>query len=192
MEKIIILIGFSLVFVINQGQAQRHITGTTHLEVQAGAVDNLTPDHYYGALHYYHQASRKFFWRAGIEASRSRIQVPSVVPAITSVPVESYLLKGSYFYTVMSLLNSSLYLNVGLSPLVGYEQINEGKSQINEAVSLQTKSPWVAGGQADVQVEVFLNSRWVCSINYGRRYLHGSSLGHWDDTLGLGLKFELH
>ena len=190
MYKYVIFILFSLIFVNNEVEAQRHIMGSNHLEVQVGSVDQWRTHHYY-SFHYYSQNKQNWFWRIGAEMSRTSLEVPSIAPPVTMVSFERFLIKGNYYHTLFSLLNSGVYFNGGLGPLMGYERINEGSDYINEAVSLVTKSPWLAGGEATVQAEAFLNSRWILSLNYSKRLLHGSTLGQWDDTFGLGIKVQL-
>ena len=145
MHKFFVLSFFSLVFVFSQANAQRHITGSKHLEVQAGAIDQWRTHHYL-SLHYYRQSKQNFFWRIGAEGSRTSLGVPSIIPAVTMVPVARYLLKANYYYTLFSMMNSSVYFNVGIGPLAGYEYINNDSDYINEAVRLRTKTPWVGGG----------------------------------------------
>ena len=191
MRKYLILCIFGLAFVYTEGQAQRHIQGTNHIELQGGGVDDLTSQHYYGAFYYSHLVKRNRWWRIGVEGQQARLLVATIIPDLSLVPVASFYLTPSYFYTPLSLFNSGLYLNVGLGPVLGYERINGGNAQLNEAVSISTKSPWVAGGQASGQAEFFLNARCIITVNYSKRYLHGSSLDAWDNLMGLGLKFQL-
>ena len=191
MNKILVLLGFCLVFASETVNAQRHIVGTNHLDIQVGSVNEFHSNNRFFSAAFSRLSSRRTYWRIGGQYASVDLPVNTFGTAPAVVSAQTYQLQGMYFYTLFSLFNSSIYTNVGIGPFGGYERINNGDERINDAVSLVTKSPWIGGGRADVQLEAFLNSRWIITTNYAKSYTHGSSLSQWDDYFSLGLKVQL-
>ena len=168
-------------------EAQVHMKGVNHLEISSGFFDSFDEPGYHVGIYYAKIRNKHWWWRIGFQGNTQELSSNGF-----AVPVRKYLVNGSYFYTLGSLFRNRLYFNVGGGALIGYEQINNGEARINESVVLRDRSKTVFGLNPEANVELFLSSKCILSLNYSKRVLINSDLSIWDDVYSAGVKFYIH
>lgn len=176
------------IFVFLQSaNAQIHMTGVNHLEISSGVFDSFDEPGYHAGIYYAKVKSKHWWWRIGFQANTQELSIKSF-----AIPVNKYLVNGSYFYSLGSLFRHHLYFNIGGGVLAGYEEINHGEARINESVILRDRSQMIFGLNPETNIEIFLTSKFILSLNYSKRVLINSDLSNWDDVYSGGVKFYIH
>ena len=184
--KFFIAIAFIFVF-FQTTDAQVHMKGVNHLEISSGVFDSFDEPGYHAGIYYAKIRNKHWWWRIGFQGNTQDLSLNGF-----AVPVRKYLVNGSYFYTLGSLFRNHLYFNVGGGVLAGYEQINNGEARLNESVVLRDRSKAVFGLNPEANIELFLTSKFILSLNYSKRMLINSDLSVWDDVFSGGAKFYIH
>jgi len=188
MRYVILILAIACIFIFLQSaDAQVHMTGVNHIEISSGFFYSLDEPGYHAGVYYSKVKSKHWWWRVGFQANTQELSLKSF-----AIPVNKYLVKWSYFYTLGSLFRHHLYFNVGGGVLAGYEEINLGEARINESVILKDRSKVVYGLNPEANIELFLTSKFILSLNYNKRVLINSDLSNWDDVYSGGVKFYLH
>ena len=100
------------------------------------------------------------------------------------------LLQLGYMQPLLSDRGKNIFINLGLSALGGYEELNEEKSMLPGGATLLDRSRLVYGG-AMSSVECFLSDRLLLVFKAQGRLLLGSDLHRFRPAFALGLCFNL-
>ena len=181
----VILLAF---FVFSQtASAQVHMDGVNHLALKAGFFDSFKSPGQFAGIYYSKVRNKRWWWRMGFQANWQDFSIDN-----THVLSEKYLAHGSYFLTIGSLFRHTVYFNLGLGALAGYEKINGGQTRVNESIVLADSSKPVFGLNPEANMEIFLSSKMIFTLDYSKRILINSELSVWDDVYAAGLKFYIH
>ena len=93
-------------------------------------------------------------------------------------------------HPVLSDRGKNVLLYGGISPLGGYEQLNEDKRLLPDGATLLDHSRFVYGGAVHGSVEVFLTDRVLFLVKMQGRFLFGTDVHCFRPAVSAGLRFN--
>lgn len=105
------------------------------------------------------------------------------------VPLEQYTADVGYFHNLLSSQGKVLFLNAGLSGVVGYEEVNGGRSTLDDGASLSKCSAFIYGCAATLEAEVFITDNIAAAARLRGRALWGGASGVFHCLYGISLKY---
>lgn len=109
----------------------------------------------------------------------------------TRIPLTQYTGEGGYYYNFFSDPTKMLFLNMGVSALMGYEAVNGGKRLLSDGAALQKQESFIYGGAVTLEAETYLSDNVVLLFRLRERVLWGSAANHFHTQYGLGIKIIL-
>lgn len=107
------------------------------------------------------------------------------------VPLCDYLLQMGYAHPLLSDKGKNIFLYLGPSALVGYEQLNRGDALLPDGATLLDRSGLVYGAGIQTSIECFLLDRLILSSKVQAHYLFNSDVYRLRPMLSLGLRYQL-
>lgn len=171
--------------------AQRHVPGTTGLELDAGFLDrfktkNVDNAGYFGSLYLSNYNENGSYWKYGYTQT---IRYFTPVSTHTLVNVQQYVGDLTYFKPVLSNRGSDFYLNLGAGGTLGYERINDGNNLVEPGAVIQQQSRTIYGGLVGADLEFYLSDHFVILAKAAERWYPTSDITHFNFNAGIGLKF---
>lgn len=182
MKKIILLILF-LIALVPAVMAQRYIPKMSWIEVGAGSTDKLG---FYLQAEYGFYTRNKHHWKFGANYHQN-----SFTYAKGKIPVTTLTAEGGYFLRLLSDRKKTFFLSAGLQGILGYEWVNWGEKTLADGGLIQDRDRFVYGGALGIEMEYFLNDRFVLLLHVREKCLGGSDVGLWHTEFGLGIKMML-
>ncbi|GAA4464865.1 conjugal transfer protein TraO [Nibrella saemangeumensis] len=170
--------------------AQLHQAGQSAFEVSVGALDGFRlpgQDNfgYFAGVSYSRYRSRYTYWKAGAHLNAKRYAYD-----VSRVPLNQYLGELEMYTRVFGRVSRGFVLNAGLGAAGGYEQINEDRPQIQDAI-IHNRSNWVAGPTLALEGEYLVSGRLILLARAKEYYLFRSNVVRTRFNLGIGIKFIL-
>ena len=109
----------------------------------------------------------------------------------SQVPLRDYLLQMGYAHPLLSDKGKNIFLYLGASALVGYEQLNRGDALLPDGATLLDRSGLVYGAGIQTSIECFLLDRLILSSKVQAHYLFNSDVYRLRPMLSLGLRYQL-
>jgi len=106
------------------------------------------------------------------------------------IPIDTFLLNAGYSFYLVGDSMRNVNLNLGISGLVGYEQVNRGKSILFDGSLLNTTESLVYGFSGRLSLESYLTEHLVFIVDGQLRFLQNSPLGTLHSLFGLGLRYN--
>ena len=107
----------------------------------------------------------------------------------THIPTAQYTGEGGYYHTFFSSPGKVLFLNLGVSALLGYETVNGGKRLLDDGAALYRCESFIYGGAATLEAEGYLSDRVVLLLRLRERFVWGGASGRCHCQYGIGLKY---
>ena len=107
----------------------------------------------------------------------------------THIPTAQYTGEGGYYHTFFSSLGKVLFLNLGVSALLGYETVNGGKKLLDDGAALHRCESFIYGGAATLEAEGYLSDRVVLLLRLRERFVWGGASGRCHCQYGIGVKY---
>lgn len=107
----------------------------------------------------------------------------------TRIPLAQYTGEAGYYYNFLSTPGKTVFLNAGLSGLLGYERVNGGKRMLEDGAVLQESESFIYGGFVTLEAEAYLSDCTVLAFQLRERILWGSAAGHFHTQYGIALKY---
>jgi hypothetical protein len=171
--------------------AQRHITGTAGLEIDAGFLDRFKVKKedkagFFGsiALSKFTQAGN--YWKYGYTHT---LRYYKPVPDLNLVNVQQYVGDVSYYGDILSNRGSDVYVNLGGGASVGYERINNGVRTVAPGISLTQDNKFLYGAFIGLDTEFYLSDHFVLLARAAQRWYPSSDVSNWNFNAGIGVKF---
>ena len=82
-----------------------------------------------------------------------------------------------------------MFLNIGLSGLMGYESVNGGKRLLDDGAGLKIHGAFIYGGAVTLEAEVCLTDRLSLGLRLRERVLWGGAAGHFHTQYGILLNY---
>ena len=86
-------------------------------------------------------------------------------------------------------LRRGIFLNAGLSGVIGYEEVNGGRRTLDDGASLSKCSAFIYGCAATLEAEVFITDNIAAAARLRGRALWGGASGVFHCLYGVSLKY---
>ena len=179
-----------LALMAGQAHAQRCLPGMKGVRLTAEMADGF----YCGANR--HDAGYAFSlavstytkkgnqWVFGGETLRRNLPYRN-----THIPTAQYTGEGGYYHTFFSSPGKVLFLNLGVSALLGYETVNGGKKLLDDGAALHRCESFIYGGAAAFEAGGYLSDRVVLLLRLRERFVVGGASGRCHCQYGIGVKY---
>lgn len=167
----------------SKAEAQRYIPRMSWAEVGAGSTEALGFYAQVGAGFY---TRKKHHWKFMFNYRQdyypiNTFKVPDAVASVES----------GYYVKLFADRKKTVFLSAGLEGIVGYEWINFSKDHLADGTLILSKNHAVYGGALAIEMEYFINDKYVLLLHAKEKCLGGSSVGMWHTEYGLGIKMML-
>lgn len=102
-----------------------------------------------------------------------------------------YTGEGGYYHTFLSSPDKALFLNLGVSGLLGYETVNGGKKLLDDGAALRKCGSFIYGGAVTLEAEGYLSDKIVLLARIRERFVWGGASGRCHFQYGIGVKYIL-
>ncbi len=171
-----------------EANAQRYIPKMQGLELRGGLVDGFKePQNFYAGVALSSYTKHKDRWVFGAEYMQKMYSYKSV-----QIPKSHITAEGGYYYMFLSDPSKTIFFSIGASALLGYETTNWGEKLLYDGATLTNKDAFIYGGAITFEIETYLSDRTVLLLNARERIMFGTSTGHFNTQIGLGLKFIIN
>lgn len=106
------------------------------------------------------------------------------------IPIDTFLLNGGYSFYLWGDSMRNVNINLGISGIAGYEQINRGKAKLYDGSLLAGTESFIYGAGSKLSLESYLTEHLVFIVNGQLRFLQDSQLGMLRSLLGFGLRYN--
>jgi hypothetical protein len=106
------------------------------------------------------------------------------------IPIDTFLFNSGYSFYLWGDLMRNVNLNLGISGLAGYEQVNRGKVILYDGSLLDSTENFIYGAGSKLSLESYLTEHLVFTINGQLRFLQNSELGVLHSLFGCGLRYN--
>lgn len=179
-----------LALFMGQAKAQRHLRGMKGVQLTAEMVDgfhspgNRTDAGYALSLAVFNYAGGGHKWMYGGEVMRRNCPYRN-----TGIPLVQYTGEAGYYRNLFSCPGKVVFLNIGLSGLLGYENVNGGERLLGDGAGLRKHEAFVYGGALTLEAEACLTDCLSLGLRLRERVLWGSAAGHFHTQYGILLKY---
>ena len=186
MKRILLILVCSI--GLNLLHAQRMIPSQKGIEISAGVGSLEHPeDNYFASLGWIIYAKNGNYKSFAAEYARELTSYKDL-----SLPIDTYLLEGSYSLFVMGDSKRNFAINAAMSIIAGYENINKGYLSLPDGSELQDKSEFIYGTAGKLSAETYLSDQFVLIFAGKIKAIWGTSLSRLRPTMGIGLRFNLN
>lgn len=191
-RKSLLLVVVLLALALGQAKAQRCLPGMKGIQLTADMVDGFYSKSNHNdagfafglAVSTYAKNENK--WVFGTEIMQRYYPYRS-----TRIPLGQYTAEGGYYYNFFSDPGKIVFLNLGVSGMLGYESVNGGKKLLADGAALHKCESFIYGGAVTLEVEAYLSDKVVLLLHFRERILWGTASKHFYTQYGLGIKYIL-
>lgn len=186
------LLLLTLLLAVTAGRtaAQRCLPGMKGVQFSADMVDGFYSTKagdgtgYAFSLAFFNYVKGGNKWVYGVEYVRRNCRYHTV-----GVPLEQYTADAGDFLNLLSSTGKVFFLNAGLSGVIGYEEVNGGRSTLYDGASLSKCNAFIYGCAATLEAEVFITDNIAAAARLRGRALWGGASGVFHCLYGVSLKY---
>ena len=186
----LLLLTLLLAVTAGRAAAQRCLPGMKGVQFSADMVDGFYSTKagdgtgYAFSMAFFNYVKNGNKWEYGVEYVRRNCRYRTV-----GVPMEQYTADAGYFHNLLSSPGKVFFLNAGLSGVIGYEEVNGGRSTLYDGAALSKCSAFIYGCAATLEVEVFVTDNIAAAARLRGRALWGGASGVFHCLYGVSLKY---
>ena len=189
---IITLVSVLSLFFIEQAQAQRYFPGLFGVQVKGGIVDGFSKGKGEKQAYSFGIAFNTYTYSAHQWVFGAEYLEKSHVYKDRFIPIQQYTADAGYYHTLYAIPSKMCYFLIGLSGMVGYEEVNKGKKMLFDGASIESKSAFLGGVAATFEMETFLSDKLILTLTARERVLWGSTTGKFHFQLSAGVRFIIN
>lgn len=176
-----------LLIGISASHAQRMLPKQKGLEVNAGVLldDHIGNDYYLNIGMTINGKNGNYqLW--GLEYTHQYHDYKTI-----RIPLETYTAEGGYSFFLLGDFGKNITLNAGITGVVGYEQVNRGKSLLDDGAKILSDDNFIYGLGGRLSLETYL-SDWLVLLLQGRvKALWGTDLKQFRPSAGVGFRINI-
>lgn len=163
--------------------AQRYLPGMRGVEVMGGLIER---DGYYvhGGYSWYTKSRNR--WAGNVAYLQQNYAWEA-----GRIPLAEFTAEFGYYQLLLSDAGKSFFAAVGVAGLGGYETINWSAKRLPNGAIITNADRWLYGAAAAVELEYYLDDRYIFLASIKQRVLGGSSVGMYHTLFGIGIKYIL-
>lgn len=181
--KRIIILFVLLLANIPVTQAQRYLPRMGGVTLNAGLTEKLG---FYAEAGYSTYTRRKNRWNFAVNYLQNSDRYATGKLPLTQVTGE-----GGFYLRAVQGPRRTFFLSFGLSGIAGYEWVNWGRYRLPDGGVIADRNRFVFGGALGLEMEYYLNDRYVLLLRVREKCLGNSDVGWWHTEAGLGLKMMI-
>lgn len=108
-----------------------------------------------------------------------------------TIPIETYLAETGYSFNIIADNKKNVLINLSLSAVAGFENINNGEELLFDGAMILSKSNFVYGAGGRLSVEIYISDRIVLIPHIKIRALWNTSRDLFRPSAGFGIKINL-
>jgi hypothetical protein len=184
MKKAIFLFIITLCVAVPDLPAQRYLPKMCGLQVTTGSVNalNLKKGFHCGVA-YSSYTKSKDRWVFGAEYLQKKYTYNDL-----KIPQSQFSIDAGYYYKFLSDSRKTFFASIGASAMAGYETINWNEKLLPDGATIKNTDAFLFGGALTLELEFYLNDRYVLIANIRERLLSGSTVGKLNTQFGIGIK----
>lgn len=163
--------------------AQRYLPRMGGITVNAGITEKAG---FYVDAGYSTYTKRKHHWNFGINYLQNTDRYYHQKLPLTQLTGE-----GGFYLKVVQDPRRTFFLSLGLDGIFGYEWVNRGRYRLSDGARITDRNRFVFGGALGLEMEYYLNDRYVLLLRVREKLLGNSDVGWWHTEAGLGLKIMI-
>lgn len=170
-------------FLCATARAQRYLPRMGGITVNAGLTEKAG---FYVDAGYSTYTRRKHHWNFGLNYLQNTDRHYN-----TKLPLSQLTGEGGFYLRVLQGPRRSFYLSFGVDGIFGYEWVNWSRYRLADGALITDRSRFVFGGALGMEMEYYLNDRYVLLLRVREKILGNSTVGWFHTEAGLGLKIMI-
>jgi hypothetical protein len=178
------LVALMMVFTVAlPAAAQRYLPGMRGVEVMSGLIER---DGYYlhGGYSWYTKSKNRWAGGAAYLQQNHRWETGSI-------PLAQFTVEFGFYKLLLCDAGKSFFAAVGVTALTGYETVNWNEKRLPNGAIIANADKWLYGAAAAVELEYYLDDRYIFLATAKQRMSGGSSVGRFHTLFGIGIKYIL-
>jgi hypothetical protein len=163
---------------------QRYLAGMRGAQAMGGVIEGGSGYYLHGGYSQYTRGKNR--WACAAEYLQRNYGWET-----GDIPLAQVTAEFSYYKLLVSDASKSFFAAVGVSALAGYEAVNWGEAKLPNGAVLSNGSGWLYGAAAAVELEYYLDDRYIFLLTAKQRAAGGSSVGMFHTQFGVGIKYIL-
>lgn len=185
MKKYIYMLMLVLM-VITASQAQRMLPKQKGLEINAGTLSaDLQGRNYYLSVGMTVNGKKGNYQLWSLEYTHQYDAYKGL-----HLPRESYTAEGGYSFFLLGDACKNITLNVAITGVFGYENINCGEALLYDGAKILTEDNFIYGAGGRLSFETYLSDCFVLILQGRTKVLRGTDLEQFRPSAGVGLRFN--
>ncbi len=107
------------------------------------------------------------------------------------IPYNDATFNVGYFHNVISSLEGKFNIAIGAGPIVGYEIVNNGKSEFSSGAEIDGENQIIYGAYAGLDMRIYISDKISIAVIVNQYYHEGSDLGRLAIYSGLGFRYHI-
>lgn len=192
MNRFIYILAILLIFTVDDVMAQRGLPGMNSLEFSMNMVDGFHIGTHRNNTGYAFRlmaqtyAKRGNKWTYGVEMLKRNYPYRN-----NQIPLSQYTAEAGYAYNFYSSPEKLIFLNAGISGMLGYEAVNKGKQLLWDGATVHNTESFLYGGAVTLEAETYLTDRLIFILSLRERILGGSAASIFHTCFGVGIRYIL-
>ncbi|MDR1225753.1 MAG: conjugal transfer protein TraO [Prevotellaceae bacterium] len=180
MRLLVILI---VLFTALPAEGQRYLAGMRGVQAMGGLIER---NGYYlhGGYSWYTESKNR--WAGDVEYLHQRHAWEA-----GDIPLAQFTAEFGFYRLLFCDVSKSFFVAIGVTALTGYETVNWSKKQLPSGAVITNADKWLYGAAAAVEVEYYLDDRYIFLLTAKQRMAGGSSVGMFHTLFGVGVKYIL-
>ena len=192
MKRVLYTLAFLLAMAASDVMAQRGLPGMNSVEFGMDMVDGVHAGKHRNSTGYAFRLTAQTYakrgnkWTYGVEMLKRNYPYRD-----SRIPFWQYTAEAGYAYNFYSSPEKLVFLNIGISGMLGYETVNQGERLLWDGASLPDAESFIYGGAVSLEAETYLTDRLVLVLRLRERILWGSAASLFHTGFGVGIRYIL-
>jgi hypothetical protein len=181
--RIVVLMGAMVVLAL-PAVGQRYLPGMRGVEFGGGVAG-------WNKGYYLHLGYSKYLYSKNRWGFSGEYLQRNYHTEVGNIPVAQFTINPSYCYRLIWDYTQSAVLAVGVTGVFGYETVNWSRYALPNGAQLVSSDAFIYGAEVLLEFEYYIDDRYALLATIKERCAGGSSVGVFQTTFGVGIKYIL-
>lgn len=192
MRRFLYIVAFLLAVAGGDVMAQRGLPGMNSVEFGMDMVDGFHAGNRKDKTGYALRLTAQTYAKHGNKWTYGVEMLKRYYPYRDSqIPLWQYTAEAGYAYNFYSSPEKLVFLNIGVSGMLGYEAVNRGERLLWDGAFLPDAESFLYGGAVSLEAETYLTDRLVLVLRLRERILWGDAASLFHTGFGVGIRYIL-